>query len=365
MTAPFSVTFRHGPAPHIPPAPLTVAVLAANEAANLAGNAPVDEYTLITEANADTVLGASGLVRTVYDLIETYAAVHVYVVPFDPGSDSTERTAGGVAAINAMATPAELTKLQGLPPNFVLLLEEPSGAATANAILAHLRGVIGPGQGLEGACIFTDAAQDSQANAVAWAGANGGSGGVWGVANGGTVGSGAIKGAGPMLAHYLRYAARDGIGVNPIGLTFPVAGLTTPSPAWGFSFTDPTAAAEVIADAHVSSFITSGGGVYLWGGTAPVTPSGSPLQYVGNRLIAFEMVRRVRRALVEHVGRSGVDPDALAITANNRIRAFVDNNEVRSAVVHDVTISGVALTASLAVTFHRAIDSVSLTVEVS
>lgn len=358
MVAPLTVRVQAVPSP-LPQEPLDVVFIGPKQTD---GSFAADTLTQITQTNALAGLGKAGAMKRAYDTISSAVATRNWALPYTDSNDEATLVSNMNDAINAMSKPEEKAKIDGSP--FVVVIPEVTGAHgnAAFAPLATLRTVV---QTLRGGVIFADAAQDSFASTSAWLKANSGAGQISmcndatfnGVANT----SGAIIAA----AHYLRNFSGN-FGVNPIGTTYPIQGISTPSPSIPF---DPisNAQAELFDDEYGTSIIEYGGNFYLWGGKMQAAVGGSDLEVVGHRIVTFDLTRQMQDLLLRYVGRLATTAVFLQISsqASALISPRITTGQAESASLTDVTVDSTGhLTATLNVAFADPIEAAILTVSV-
>ena len=355
MAAPLVIRFNEVGRAH-PRAPVSAAVIAPRGSA---GTVAYNTLTRITEATKD-VLGTDGVLLSAYEHLEARTDVDFWALPWDDSGSPAEDAASQLLSVNALADAAEKQKIDGFAPDLVVLPEIGNDADTANATITALKGVLSDNRI---AAAFVDADRTDMASAIAWSLVNGGDG-ILPIVNDGNTGEndGAILAA----AHYLRYIARVNIGVNPIGTSFPMADVVTPDPDYAFGVEDPSAPAELLDDAFLSTIITYAGGHYLWGGKMRTAVVGSPLGSVGHRLVAYHIVKDVSRLLVPLVGRRifTSDLETFQSNAEDAVETYIAMGEVIDVQVELPTFAATIISSEIIITFPDIADSAQLTASV-
>ena len=280
-----------------PVSPLTVVMLIPKETGVTPAAATLEQ---VENADAAAKLGVAGnLGHRWLTLIEGQSNVHLFVLPFAAGmSDDVQATAP--AALNALLLPeqrAKLYKVSVYGVDAVLAGRYTGVAQTANTIIQRLETVCADNRikaGWVADGYQKTAADQTLAEAQAWAVANATRTRGIALANGAPVSSSQEFGSVIAMATLCRYAGLEGIGAHPFNLTDVVTGIGEPAPTFVFDSADSTAAAEVLDNTNkMTSIITHDGSHYLWGGKT-THPSSDPRYWWGNLMIQNRLEKRQR-----------------------------------------------------------------------
>lgn len=346
--------------------PLRIALLVPQK-----GTATLDQLTRVTQATADSLLGAAvisneaNVGRQAFDFIESLADVPIYVLPFADESVPADRLTAINRAIPKLADEEELERASGgLPMHYVVFPTESAAAATAYGPLSLLEAQ--SAMQSQGFVTIADTISDTVENATAWLGANSGDA-VIGVTNLADSGANTLPGSVCYAGHLARYAGLFSLGVHPVGLGFPVAGLANPSPTRPYSLRSATAAANTLAAAHGTSLVSHRGRLFFIGGTMAATPAGSALEVPGNRLIAYDLARTVEEVGAPFLGGDGSET-VLAdfqVRATAAIQHYIDEGSVARAAVEAPTQAGRTLTVPVSIEFTSKLSAIRFIVNVS
>ena len=358
MVAPATVRFRPRPSP-IPRAPLSVAVIDEDGAA-----ATVAQNTLtrITESNKAT-LGTDGPLLSAYEHITQRANVQFWVIPVTitntPATDSTAIN----AAIDLLDDASEREKLDGFPPDLVVVV--PAGAAH-DAEDPAITGASGHAVSTR-ATFFSDASEatgftdpPTLAEVEAFNDANSHPGVLLALNDGGDA---VLPGRFLLAEHYIRYFGQQDIGVNPIGVSFHAADITEPDPHFGWGIEDATADANVLIEEHGAVFVSYAGDVFVWGGKIDTD---DVLDTVGHRLVSKRMAEQTIVAGLPLVGqRVTVDQrEGLQTQVQDIAAVFVALGEAASMDVHLPRVESARLKHAVTILFYDTVEAYELDVEV-
>lgn len=355
MTSPVQVTFREiGVAP--PRTPVSIVVIAPRGAG---GTIETGKLAQLTATNYAT-LGTDGLLKTAYDRITEISSPVLYGVPYVTSNDPQTQKDNLDAAIDVIGTPETKGVLGGFGPDLVLMPNVGNGAATADEHVTRLKNLAAIDRNrLAG--IFVDAIADSMANTVAWATANSGEG-IFAMSNA----DGTVPGSIVAAAHHLAAIGGSNFGVKPYGVRYPVR-ASNPTPERTFAIEDGSAAAETLTDSFLTSIISYSGGHYLWGGRMQTGVVGSPMGFIGNRLVAYAITKQLARILLGYVGIDFTPSEAenAQSQGNDVVQPYIDAGELAEGRISLPALSGTVLRMGLQLFFPRVTTGVILDVEVS
>ena len=358
MVAPATVRFTVLPSP-IPRAPLSVVVI--DEDGNNA-TVVVNTLTRITESNKDS-LGDDGPLLSAYNHITQRANVHFWALPVaitgTPADDAIEIN----AAIDRLDLAIEREKLDGFPPDLVVV--RPAGAAfgAADPSITSASGhatstratFFSDMSGVTGATV-----PPTQAEVVAFNDMNSPPAVLLALNDGGDAN---VPGRFLLVEHYIRYFGSVDLGVNPIGVSFHAADIPQPVPHFAWGVEDGAAPANVIAEEHGALFTNYAGDVFVWGGKLDTT---DVLDTVGHRLVAKRMAEDTIRAGLPLVGtRVTVDQlEGLQTQVQDIAAVFVSLGEAASMEVHLPRVVSSILRHSVEILFYDTVEAYELDVQV-
>lgn len=353
MVAPATIRFDALPSP-VPRAPLSVAVIDQDGAgATIAQNT----LTKITEANkAD--LGTDGELLSAYEHITQRANVQFWALPVDPSA-----VANIEAAIDLLDDAGEREALGGFAPDLVIV--RPFGAAhdAADGAITSASGHADSTRATffsdaSAATGFTDPPTLSEVEAFNTANSHPG---VLLALNSG--GDADLPGRFLLAEHYIRYFGRFDIGVNPIGVSFHAADITSPDPYFGWGIEDANAPANELVVDHGAVFVNYAGDTFVWGGKIDTT---TVLDTVGHRLVAKRMAEQTVIAGLPLVGqrvtldqREGLQTQVQEIAA-----VFVALGEAASMDVRLPRVESAVLRHQVEIRFYDTVEAYELDVEV-
>ena len=360
MVAPATVRFIPRPSP-IPRAPLSVAVI--DEDGTMASVA-MNTLTRITESNKAT-LGTDGPLRSAYDHITQRANVQFWALPVAiTGTPATDAPLIN-AAIDLLDDASEREKLDGFPPDLVVVV--PAGAAH-DAADAAITGAAGHEvstratffSDASAATGYTDPAAPTLAEVDAFNDANSHPGVLLALNDGGDAD---VPGRFLLAEHYIRYFGQQDIGVNPIGVSFHAADITEPAPHFGWGIEDATADANVLIEEHGAVFVSYAGDVFVWGGKIDTD---TVLDTVGHRLVSKRMAEQTIVAGLPLVGqRVTLDQrEGLQTQVQDIAAVFVDLGEAASMDVHLPRVESARLKHAVTIRFYDTVEAYELDVEV-
>ena len=310
-------------------------------------------------------LGTDGPLLSAYEHITQRAAIHFWALPVTitgtPADDDTAINDG----IDLLDTAIEREKLDGFPPDLVVV--RPSGAAHDAADPA-ITGASGHADSTR-ATFFSDMSEVSglatagaptQAEVVAFNDANSHPGVVLALNDGGDAD---VPGRFLLAEHYIRYFGSVDLGVNPIGVSFHAADITEPDPHFAWGIEDAMAPANVIVQEHGALFVSYAGDVFVSGGkidTADV------LDTVGHRLVAKRMAEQTVVAGLPLVGTRVTQDqlEGLQRQVQDIAAEFVSLDEAASMDVHLPRVVNARIKHAVTILFYDTTEAYELDVEV-
>ena len=94
------------------------------------------------------------------------------------------------------------------------------------------------------------------------------------------------------------------------------------------------------------------------------TRAGSPLENVGNRILAYELVRIAQNAMAPLVGGPATESrlEAAALRGSAAVGTYVGQGALTAASIGNVTVTGRQVNAELALNFAPHVDSILMDV---
>ena len=359
MVAPATIRFTARPSP-IPRAPLSVAVI---DEDGTGATVAMNTLTRITESNKDT-LGSDGPLFSAYNHITQRANVQFWALPVAiTGTPATDAPLIN-AAIDLLDDASEREKLDGFPPDLVVVV--PAGAAH-DAADAAITGAAGHATSTR-ATFFSDASEATGFTAAgatlteveAFNDANSHPGVLLALNDGGDAN---LPGRFLLAEHYIRYFGQQDIGVNPIGVSFHAADITEPAPHFSWGIEDATADANVLIEEHGAVFVSYAGDLFVWGGKIDTD---TVLDTVGHRLVSKRMAEQTIVAGLPLVGqRVTLDQrEGLQVQVQNIAAVFVALGEAASMDVHLPRVESARLKHAVTILFYDTVEAYELDVEV-
>ena len=356
VSAPVRTRFEQVGSP-VPRSPLSVVVIAvAGQGATLTPN----EVTEVTESTK-AAMGTDGMMLLAYNYLTRHTAPHFYALPYAHSADAATLATNIRNAITALGSDDERVKFTHSfnRPSFAVMPNVGPDSVAANAAITQLK-ALASDSSLRIAGVFVDGRSATQADAVTWLGNNAGDGLISVMNSGGSV-PGSIIAA----SQWTRYLTATNLGLNPIGIDYPVDS-PAPTPAWSFLPDSQTAAAVALARAYGTSIITYNGNHYLWGGKINASVEGSPFESVGARLVTFQMADRIEAEMLRynHTRLTLARRERLFSTAVLIAQEYINLGEAADVALGTPTLSAGLLSMSMSVSFDEVVRNSELVVSV-
>lgn len=370
-TAPVTVSVTSRQTAAVLASPLSVLMLVAKEATKdqVTEVVPaVNTIATVDDSSPAAVLGVNTKASKVYEEIEAKSNVHVAVIPFD----DRNHQANGPVALNALLSSEQRDKLYQVSPygvDVVLVYDYGSRLEGANAIISRLETVCADpkvdAMWIADSYLAGDPLTSTQAQALAWATANGNRQDGLAVTNGGDVGGNFEFGSVITAAHICQYAAQRGIGVQPFNLSDPLTGVGTPAPRRAFDAHDGSASAEVLDNAGLTSLITYDGIDYIFGGKTSY-PDTDARQWWGNAVVVKRIRKRGAQLLVPYYRVRATESKlaAMRLVAEESLAAEF-GGQIRGLTVGSAVLSGKRARLPGQVFFHGFVEGVDFNLTIA
>lgn len=320
MTAPLNFNIRARESTDVQASPYRMVILGPAESGEV--TATTNQMTSVTDSTAATLLGTTSDLRRWYDHIEARAAVDIAVLPYVASTNSANAASNAVSALDSLLNAQHVAAVGG-PPDIVVAPNITGIGTGANSVVSKLETVCAHAS--VSAIAIVDAYHENsspQNDVVTWQNNNSGAD-ILAVTNQAIVGSNNEWGSVIIAGHMAQWSTSEGVGSHPFNLRHPISGIGTVTPTRVFSLYDGSAAAETLADAHLTSIILFDGADYAWGGRLNVSSTGDPREYAGNAVIANRMAKRSTDILARFIGRpiSGRLLDTMAHSVERTLTA--------------------------------------------